>query len=56
MMSDKKFREPKITINKVYTRTGDSGETRLVGGQHVAKDHIRIEAYGDVDELNTYSN
>ena len=52
MMSDKKFREPKITISKVYTRTGDSGETGLVGGQRVAKDHVRIEAYGDVDELN----
>ena len=51
-MSDKKFREPKITINKVYTRTGDTGETGLVGGQRMAKDNIRIEAYGDVDELN----
>ena len=52
MMSDKKFREPKIIINKVYTRSGDSGETGLVGGQRVAKDNVRIEAYGDVDELN----
>ena len=51
-MSKKKFRDPKITINKVYTRSGDLGETGLVGGQRVAKDHIRIEAYGDVDELN----
>jgi cob(I)alamin adenosyltransferase len=52
-MSEKKFREPKITINKVYTRTGDEGKTGLVGGRRVAKDHIRIEAYGDVDELNS---
>jgi len=51
-MSKEKFREPKITINKVYTRTGDTGKTGLVGGQRVAKDHVRIEAYGDVDELN----
>ena len=51
-MSEERFREPKITINKVYTRSGDSGETGLVGGQRVAKDHVRIEAYGDVDELN----
>ena len=51
-MSKKKFRDPKITINKVYTRSGDLGETGLVGGQRVAKDHVRIEAYGDVDELN----
>ena len=52
-MSKEKFREPKITINKVYTRTGDEGKTGLVGGRRVAKDHIRIEAYGDVDELNS---
>ncbi len=51
-MAKDKFREPNIRINKVYTRTGDSGETSLVGGQRVAKDHIRIEAYGDLDELN----
>lgn len=51
-MSKKKFRSPNITINKVYTRSGDLGETGLVGGQRVAKDHVRIEAYGDVDELN----
>lgn len=41
-----------MRITKVYTRTGDRGQTRLVGGQVVAKDHVRIEAYGTVDELN----
>lgn len=41
-----------MRITKVYTRTGDTGETRLVGGRKVAKDHVRIEAYGTVDELN----
>ena len=51
-MSDKKFKEPNITINKVYTRTGDLGDTSLVGGQRLSKDNIRIEAYGEVDELN----
>ena len=35
-MDKKKFKEPKITINKVYTKTGDSGETGLAGGQPIA--------------------
>ena len=37
---------------RIYTKTGDAGETGLVGGSWVAKDHVRVEAYGDVDELN----
>ena len=37
---------------KIYTKTGDSGDTGLFGGGRVAKDHPRVEAYGDVDELN----
>jgi len=41
-----------IRITKVYTRTGDKGFTKLVGGKKVAKDAIRIEAYGTIDELN----
>lgn len=41
-----------MRITKVYTRTGDRGQTRLVGGQTVPKNHARIEAYGTVDELN----
>lgn len=42
---------PRIT--RVYTRTGDDGTTGLGGGQRVAKDSLRIEAYGTVDELNS---
>jgi cob(I)alamin adenosyltransferase len=41
-----------IVINRVYTRQGDKGQTRLAGGQRVDKDSPRIEAYGTVDELN----
>jgi cob(I)alamin adenosyltransferase len=37
---------------KLYTRRGDSGETDLFGGERVSKDHVRVTAYGEVDELN----
>lgn len=42
-----------VRITKVYTRTGDRGETALVGGKRVPKDSARIEAYGAIDELNS---
>jgi cob(I)alamin adenosyltransferase len=42
-----------MRITKVYTKTGDKGKTRLAGGQQVWKDSLRVEAYGDVDELNS---
>ena len=39
---------------KIYTKTGDKGGTSLIGGVRVPKNHIRIESYGTVDELNSY--
>jgi cob(I)alamin adenosyltransferase len=53
-MNDVPFDEPRLAINRVYTRRGDSGETGLAGGQRVPKDGVRIEAYGTVDELNSF--
>jgi cob(I)alamin adenosyltransferase len=41
-----------IRITRVYTRTGDKGTTALVGGARVAKDSLRVECYGEIDELN----
>lgn len=55
-MSDpeRPFSKPRLAINRVYTRRGDSGQTHLAGGQRVAKDDPRVEAYGAVDELNSF--
>jgi cob(I)alamin adenosyltransferase len=52
--SEDTFNPPRLAINRVYTRHGDGGETRLVGGQLVPKDDGRLEAYGTVDELNAF--
>lgn len=51
---DEKFDEPRLAINRVYTRRGDQGDTSLAGGRRVPKDSLRIEAYGTVDELNAF--
>ncbi len=51
-MSDQTFNEPRIALNRIYTRTGDAGETHLAGGQRISKDDLRIDCYGTVDELN----
>ncbi|HEY0649812.1 cob(I)yrinic acid a,c-diamide adenosyltransferase [Phenylobacterium sp.] len=41
-----------VTLNRIYTRTGDAGKTRLATGQPVSKTDLRVEAYGAVDETN----
>src|SRR5437868_652360 len=53
-MSDATFNEPRIALNRIYTRRGDHGETSLVGGQRLPKDALRIDCYGTVDELNAF--
>jgi cob(I)alamin adenosyltransferase len=55
MSNSTSFDDPqRIAINRVYTGKGDSGATSLVGGQKVAKFDPRIEAYGTIDELNSF--
>jgi cob(I)alamin adenosyltransferase len=53
-MDNAKFNEPRLALNRIYTRRGDRGETSLVGGQRVSKSALRIECYGTVDELNAF--
>jgi cob(I)alamin adenosyltransferase len=53
-MAEPRFEKPRLAINRVYTRQGDACETSLAGGQRVPKDSRRIEAYGTVDELNSF--
>lgn len=43
-----------MKISKVYTRTGDAGETSIVGGHRIGKDSARLQAYGDIDELTSH--
>jgi cob(I)alamin adenosyltransferase len=45
--------EPLVKLNKIYTRTGDTGETGLVDGSRISKAHPRAAAIGDVDEANS---
>ncbi|MBV9936867.1 MAG: cob(I)yrinic acid a,c-diamide adenosyltransferase [Acidobacteriaceae bacterium] len=53
-MSEQTFNEPRIALNRIYTRRGDTGQTQLAGGQVLSKDDLRIECYGTVDELNAF--
>ena len=49
------MRFPDTSISKVYTKKGDKGKTHLRGGREVSKDNIRIEAFGTIDELNSFA-
>jgi cob(I)alamin adenosyltransferase len=54
MAENPPFEEPRLALNRIYTKTGDSGETLLASGERVPKDAPRIECYGTVDELNCF--
>lgn len=51
-MADSVYNDPNLALNRIYTRRGDAGQTSLVNGRRVAKDDLRIDSYGTVDELN----
>ena len=53
-MGEKGFQDPRIGLSRIYTRTGDGGDTGLTGGTRIPKDDVRIECYGTVDELNAF--
>jgi cob(I)alamin adenosyltransferase len=53
-VDEKTFDDPRLALNRIYTKMGDAGQTHLAGGQSVPKDDLRIEAYGTVDELNSF--
>lgn len=48
------FDPPRLALNRIYTKSGDQGQTHLAGGQRVSKDSPRIDCYGTVDELNAF--
>jgi cob(I)alamin adenosyltransferase len=54
-MPDRPFSDPRLALNRIYTKAGDQGETHLAGGQRVPKDALRIQCYGAVDELNAFT-
>jgi cob(I)alamin adenosyltransferase len=49
-----RFQQPRLALNRIYTKTGDQGQSHLAGGQRVSKDSVRLECYGTVDELNAF--
>ena len=53
LLKKEKYNKPKIIINKVYTKSGDKGNTSIVGGHKLSKDSLRIESFGLIEELNS---
>ena len=53
-MGDDRFVEPGVSLSRIYTKSGDGGDTNLVNGRRVAKEDSKVEAYGTVDELNCF--
>ncbi len=53
-MDNQPFDQPRLALNRIYTKRGDTGDTSLAGGQRLSKDSSRIEAYGTIDELNSF--
>ncbi|MBI4893700.1 MAG: cob(I)yrinic acid a,c-diamide adenosyltransferase [Acidobacteria bacterium] len=54
MNNDSVFNEPRLALNRIYTKVGDQGQTHLASGELVPKDSPRLECYGCVDELNAF--
>jgi cob(I)alamin adenosyltransferase len=52
IVPEEKYDQPRIRLDRIYTRTGDEGQTGLASGRRVSKDHPRLECCGAVDELN----
>jgi len=53
-VAEKRSRESRLRLDRIYTRQGDGGETRLASGRRVPKDSARLECCGTVDELNAF--
>jgi cob(I)alamin adenosyltransferase len=54
-MTDRPFSDPRLALNRIYTKAGDQGETHLAGAQRGPKDPPPIQCYGAVDELNAFA-
>lgn len=53
-MAEQTYKDPKISLNKIYTKRGDAGETSLVNGRRLPKDELKIASYGVIDELGAF--